>query len=199
MWVVKLGGSLNASPQLPAWLNLLAELGGGRVAVVAGGGGFADVARHLQAQWRTDDVSAHNMAVLAMAQSALLMRAIEPRLVPAASEDAIRAALHAGRSALWMPFEVLREQYDELTSWDVSGDSLALRLARRLNAERLVVVKSCEVDPSLGWRELSARGVLDARFPAWAEDASCAIDVLPIEASAQLRDQLIGTAGVRSG
>ena len=72
MWVVKLGGSLNSDPVLPQWLELLAELGGGRVIVVCGGGAFADEVRRAQAHWHFDDLPAHNMAVLAMAQTAYL-------------------------------------------------------------------------------------------------------------------------------
>ena len=49
MWVVKLGGSLTGDPLLPQWLALLAQLGGGRVTVVCGGGRFADEVRHAQA------------------------------------------------------------------------------------------------------------------------------------------------------
>ena len=43
MWVVKIGGSLNNDPVLTQWLELLAQLGGGRVTLVCGGGGFAAV------------------------------------------------------------------------------------------------------------------------------------------------------------
>ena len=70
MWVVKLGGSLNGDPLLAQWLELLVQLGGGRVTVVCGGGGFADEVRRAQSHWHFDDVPAHNMAVLAMAQTA---------------------------------------------------------------------------------------------------------------------------------
>ena len=72
MWVVKLGGSLNNDPLLPEWLELLAQLGGGRVTLVCGGGGFADEVRRSQDLWKFDDLAAHNMAVLAMAQSGKL-------------------------------------------------------------------------------------------------------------------------------
>jgi aspartokinase-like uncharacterized kinase len=67
MWVVKIGGSLGQDPLLPQWLTLLTQLGAGRVALVAGGGGFADEARRLHNLWHFGDVAAHNMAVLAMA------------------------------------------------------------------------------------------------------------------------------------
>ena len=67
MWVVKIGGSVCADTLLPQWLDLLVKLGGGRVVVVCGGGSFADEVRRVQAHWAFDDLAAHNMAVLAMA------------------------------------------------------------------------------------------------------------------------------------
>lgn len=186
------------NPRLAAWVHTLADLGGGRIALVAGGGGFADVARQVQAQWHIDEVAAHNMAVLAMAQSAMLLRSLEPRLVPVTTEDDIRAVLRGGEVALWMPYSVLREHLDELTTWAVSADSLALRLARRLNAERLVVVKSCPIDPAQGLPELCRAGVLDGRFADWSCTADFAIDVVDESALPDVRRRLIGPE-VRSG
>ena len=196
MWVVKIGGSMTRDPRLPHWLQMLATLGGGRVTVVPGGGAFADAARQAQAHWGVDDVAGHNMAVLAMAQVAQLLHALEPRL-PLVQHDAeIREALHAGRPALWLPLPLLRSEPDEITSWDVTSDSLALWLARRLNAERLVVVKACEVDPALGLADLSARGVLDRRFAPWATEASFPIEVLGATEVDRVRERLVGGAAL---
>lgn len=194
MWIVKLGGSLARSPSLPHWLHMVAEVGGGRVTVVPGGAAFADAVRYAQAQWRFDDLAAHNMAALAMVQTALMLHALEPRLAIARQDSDIRRALHAGRSALWMPFALLRDAPDELTSWDVTSDSLALWLARRLNAERLVVVKSCAVDPTRTLDDLGAAGVLDLRFAHWARDAAFPIEIVQSDAVAHVREELIGSA-----
>jgi 5-(aminomethyl)-3-furanmethanol phosphate kinase len=192
MWVVKLGGSLNANPRLVAWLRALADLGGGRVAIVAGGGGFADVAREVQAQWRIDEVAAHNMAVLAMVQSAYLLRALEPRLVMAMTEDEVRAALRRGQTALWLPYAALRDQLDDTTTWEVTSDSLALQFAKRLHAERLVVVKCCHVDRRLDVAALVREGVLDARFALWTRDADFEIDVVNDELIDEVKQRLLG-------
>lgn len=192
MWVVKLGGSLNAHPQLAAWLEALASLGGGRVALVAGGGGFADVARQVQAQWQIDDLAAHNMAVLAMAQSGLLLQALEPRLAAAASEADIRAALRRGQAVIWMPFSMLRDVADDITNWEVTADSLALHLARRLNAERLLLVKACSVDAAHSLARQSELGIVDKRFARWAQDADCSIDIVSVDALPAVRERLMG-------
>lgn len=192
MWIIKLGGSLTRNSSLPRWLRMVAEFGGGRVTVVPGGAHFADAVRHAQSQWRFDDLVAHNMAALAMAQTALMLHALEPRLTMVRHDADIRRALRAGKPALWLPFALLREAPDELTSWDVTSDSLALWLGRRLNVERLIVVKSCVVDPSHSLSELAAAGVLDGRFADWARDVSFPIEVVHCNDVWRVRNALVG-------
>jgi 5-(aminomethyl)-3-furanmethanol phosphate kinase len=198
MWIVKLGGSLARDPCLTEWLGMLAEVGGGRVAVVPGGAGFADAVRKAQAHWGFNDVAAHNMAALAMAQTALMLHALEPRLVLATQEPEIRQALHGGRVALWFPLTLLRDAPDTLTSWEVTGDSLALWLARRLNAERLIVVKACRVEPGHSLADMVGSGVLDARFAAWARNADFSINVVQHDATERVRQDLLGGSAQRT-
>jgi 5-(aminomethyl)-3-furanmethanol phosphate kinase len=192
MWVVKLGGSLTGDPLLPQWLALLAQLGGGRVTVVCGGGRFADEVRHAQALWQFNDVAAHNMAVLAMAQNAYMAQGLNPQLRLASSQAEIRRVLHAGHTAVWLPTEWLRTQADALANWDVTADSMAVHLARQLNAERLVVVKSCEIDGSATLARLSQEGVLDQRFASIANGAAFPISIVHKSALDSMRALLIG-------
>lgn len=195
MWVVKLGGSLTVDPLLPEWLALLAQLGGGRVTIVCGGGRFADEVRRVQAHWEFDDLSAHNMAVLAMAQTTWLVHGLQPAIELAASEAEIRRVLHGGRVAAWLPFEWLRAQPGADTNWDLTSDSIALELARTLNAERLVLVKSCEIDRSKSLAQLGEAGVLDARFASAARGAAFPIDLVQRGELAAMRALLIGEVG----
>jgi 5-(aminomethyl)-3-furanmethanol phosphate kinase len=190
MWVVKLGGSLNGDPCLPQWLDLLDRFGGGRVALVCGGGGFADEARRLHGLWQLDELPAHNMAVLAMVQTAYLAQGLHPRLKLACNMEELHAALRAGRAALWLPFDCLRTRPDADANWGVTSDSIALDLARRLNAERLVVVKSCSVQADMSLTELSKRGVLDERFAQKASGVSFPIDVVQRDQFERVRGML---------
>jgi aspartokinase-like uncharacterized kinase len=192
MWVVKIGGSLNTDPLLPQWLELLVQLGGGRVTLVCGGGAFADEVRRAQARWQFDDLAAHNMAVLAMAQSAYMAWGLNPKLQLATNEAEIRKVLHGGHTALWLPNEWLRTEPDGDANWDNSADSIALDLARSLNAERMVVVKSCEIDATATLPGLAAAGILDRRFVGLAEGVAFPIDVIPRAELAQMRNLLLG-------
>lgn len=192
MWVVKLGGSLNADPALAQWLDLLDRYGGGRVALVCGGGAFADEARRLHGLWQVEELPAHNMAVLAMVQTAYLVQGINPRLQLACNEMELHAVLRAGRAAVWLPFDRLLGSPHADANWQVTSDSIALELALRLNAERLVVVKSCSVQTGSSLAELSLGGVLDPRFPQLAAGVSFPIDVVQREHIERVRGMLMG-------
>lgn len=198
MWVIKIGGSLAKDPLLVDWLEQLNGLGGGRVVIVPGGAGYADAARLAQSEWHLNDVVAHNMAVLGMGQFAFMLQGLCQELVLAAGEEELERVVHSGRVALWMPLDLLRRTADELTTWDVTSDSLALWLANRLNAERVILVKSCPVpiltpSPSQ-WSELAEDGVVDRRFPAYAANAAYPIHLLERTGLPRLRELLLEEA-----
>jgi len=195
MWVVKIGGSLAKDPLLVDWLEQLSDLGGGRVVIVPGGGGYADGARLAQAEWHLNDVVAHNMAILGMGQFAFMLQGLCPDLVLSADERELERAVHSGRVALWMPLQLLRREADELTTWDVTSDSLALWLANRLNAERVILVKSCAIPVTTPapdeWAVLAADGIVDRRFPTLAPDAPYPIHLLERTELVLLRELLL--------
>lgn len=180
--VVKLGGSLARDPLLPHWVKLFAEHGGGHVVIVPGGGPFADAARDAQAAWPLNDVTAHNMAILGMAQFGYLLQGLCPTLVTARNVAEVEVVLENGKVAVWLPFDLLREAPDELTSWDVTSDSLALWLASQLSAAHVTLVKSCEIPVAQDWDALAAAGIVDRRFPALARAARCTVELATREA-----------------
>ena len=101
--VIKLGGSLALAPALRTWLGTIAAARA-PVVVVAGGGPFADAVRAAQPVIGFGDRAAHRMAILAMAQFAEAMASLDDRLVLAASDGAIAAALERGQPVLWIRF-----------------------------------------------------------------------------------------------
>jgi len=192
MWVVKLGGSLSTDPALPQWLDLLAQLGGGRVTIVGGGGRLADEVRRAQSLWQFDDLAGHNMAVLAMAQTGYQLHALNPTLQLVTRKSDIANVLHKGRAAIWLPFELQRDKPDARTNWGATSDTIALDLARDLNAERLVVVKSCAIDPSHTLAQLGATGVLDEGFAGRARGVAFPIEIMEKSELPRMRSLLLG-------
>lgn len=168
--MIKLGGSLAAAEPLPRLLQSLAVVGAGRCVLVPGGGPFADAVRAAQRRWRFDDSRAHHMALLAMVQYGLLLTGLNPALQAACDPATIRAALAAGRLPVWTGVTTALADPELEACWQITSDSLAVWLARRLDACGVLLVKSAP--PPAGAEALSglaAVGYIDQQCPAQAE------------------------------
>ena len=187
--IIKLGGSLGESGTLAGWLALVAHHGGGRAVVVPGGGGFADAVRTAQAAHRFSDGAAHRMALLAMEACAIMLADLAPVLVPCAEAAEMRAALAAGGVPVWLPSRMALADPGIAESWEVTSDSLAAWLAGRLDAHRLVLVKSAP-PPSGGPADWAAEGYVDQAFPGFTRGASFATLCLGPGDEATLADML---------
>jgi len=192
MWVVKLGGSLANHPDdLKRWLKALAEAGQGRVVVVPGGSFFADWVRAAQKQWGFDDAAAHAMGLRAMEQYGLMLCGLQKSFVTARTETEIRKTLQENQVPVWLPVQTLASE-DLPPSWDVTSDSLAAWLARRLAAERLVLVKSCPLPAGeTDMVELSRKGIVDAAFPGFIHAAAFEVWVANRKDYVRVSSQLI--------
>lgn len=172
MIVVKLGGSLAEAGTIRSWL---AALAGGRIGdcvLVAGGGRFADAVREAQRAHGISDQAAHRMALLAMEQCALMLADIEPALAPCADIGEMERAIGRGGIPVWLPCDMALSTPSIAASWDVTSDSLAAWLARRLGACKLVLVKSLAAPAGpLSPPELARRGLVDAAFPDFVSGA----------------------------
>ncbi len=180
MWVVKLGGGLAFSADLPAWLEVLSQRGGRRRVIVPGGGPFADQVREAQRRRPFPDDAAHRMAVLAMEQYGLMLSALAPELRPAATLDEIRAMQDEGKVPVWMAARMTAGRDDIPGRWEVTSDSLAAWLAAEVGAELLVLIKSTE--PPAGGdggaapvTELQRAGLVDAALPSFIRGRAFAV------------------------
>jgi len=173
--VVKLGGSLAKAHTLKGWLKVVARHGAGRAVLVPGGGVFADTVRAAQRDLEFSDVAAHRMAVLAMEQYALLMADFEPSFRLCATEREMDAALTERHVALWRPYAMVAAAAEVAASWDLTSDSLAAWLARKIGAARLVLVKSARSEGPVDPERLAAHGLVDSAFPAFAIGAGFAL------------------------
>lgn len=160
--VVKLGGSLHASPDLARWIAALKRYPR-PLTIVSGGGPFADAVRGAQPKMGFSDKTAHAMAVLAMEQYALALADIHDLDLAASLEE--MAPLNAARRiALWRPSVMVARAADITPGWDVTSDSLAAWLARLLRAESLLLIKSVDVRADASLAEIATTGVVDPAF-----------------------------------
>lgn len=187
MRIVKLGGSLYGGPHLRRWLDACASAGaGGGLVVVPGGGRFADTVREEQRRYGLDDVAAHRMALLAMDQAGEMMCAMDHRFIPAREPAQLRGIDAAGRSAVWLPSSMTRDDTRIEASWSVTSDSLAAWLARSFDARDLWLIKAAEPAVAADWRQprvrvrgdleaISAQGLVDRSFAIHADGIALAI------------------------
>jgi len=142
MWVVKLGGSLLGSPELPHWLETLIKISDGKVVIVPGGGLFADAVRDAQKLSSVSDAVAHELALIAMDQFGLLLAGMNAGLVTASSELEIAERGWQHRAIVWLPSKMVLADESVPKNWQVTSDSLSAWLANKIGAEQLVLVKS---------------------------------------------------------
>ena len=182
--VVKIGGSLaTASAVLVPLLHEIARAAGNGAAVVVvpGGGPFADAVRAAQQALAFDDLLAHDLALLAMAQYGRVLAALAP-LAPAPGLASVRAAPVPG-ACIWLP----EPRSDALTvprNWRISADSLALWLADQIGAARVLLVKACAAVPPASLAALAEQGIIDRAYPELAAAAPQVATTLIFDGSA---------------
>lgn len=169
MIVLKLGGSLLSKPNLQQWLALVSQQGQGQLVIVPGGGVFADQVRATQKQWQYSDKIAHQMAILAMHQMALLFKGLCADLVLTDKIDSITAALQKNKVPVWLPELAELEALGVAETWDITSDSLAVYLAKQLKAETVFLIKSVNIPGNASLQQLTAAGIVDKACAETAE------------------------------
>jgi len=178
-WVVKLGGSVFNSTELPKWLDVIARAGAGRVILVPGGGPWADEVRIAQKIDGFDDREAHRKALLAMEKYGQVLAGLRSNLALAPSVAGINEVLQQNKIAVWMPYAMVVEEPSIEESWDVTSDSLAAWLTSRLGASGLMLIKSVQIgEPQPGIAELVRLGWVDRAFARFASGMPVPIIVL---------------------
>ena len=179
MWVVKIGGSLLGSPELERWLELFVKYSDGNIVIVPGGGIFANAVREAQKLTKISDACTHKLAVLAMDQFGLLLVSLNPLLATAKTECEIDERTWQHRAIVWLPSHMVLADDSIAQSWDVTSDSLAAWLAKKLDAKQLVLVKSDKPSASqLCLKRLTEEGVVDEAFSEFILNANFGIWML---------------------
>jgi len=176
MKVIKLGGSLMSDVDaLRACLNSIEQNAKEKVVIVPGGGVFADQVRKVQKQWLFDDQIAHEMALLAMQQMALLFKSIKPSFLLA---NHLLSIDNSAPVVVWSPdIEELNASLVD-ANWDVTSDSLAAWLAMQLKADELILVKSIDIPADLTILQMQKQGLLDNAFSKYINHALYKITLL---------------------
>jgi 5-(aminomethyl)-3-furanmethanol phosphate kinase len=200
-WVVKLGGSLGASPALLEWLVEIAQVEAGRILVVPGGGIYADAVREQQRKLQFNDSTAHGMALHAMDQYGLQLAEMgngagARHFIGAYDLNDFVDATVAGLVPVWLPSRWVDPQESIPRTWDMTSDSLALWLAKQVNAAGVLLVKSVEPGQGdLGVAAAIRAGWVDTMFEQYMRGLSCPVWLTSARSSRDLVVILQGECG----
>lgn len=168
MIVVKLGGSLYTTPLLQTWVDALAAINSQTIIIVPGGGPFADQVRKASHDWHLNEISAHQMAVLAMQQYACLIASLNRNIQMIDSIDSL-TNLSANRAYVWLPYQDVMKKCNYSKCWQVTSDSLSSWLAAQLDAKKLCLIKSAQID-HLTQEQLIKSDIVDDYFHVASEE-----------------------------
>lgn len=146
-----------------------------RVVIVPGGGMFADQVRIAQQQWLFNDEIAHEMAILAMQQMALLLYSLKPRFLLANQLSSID---NSAPVVIWSPDINLLNLSMVEASWEVTSDSLAAWLAMQIKADELILIKSAEIPLGITFQQMQKQGIVDKAFVKYIKNAPYKITLL---------------------
>jgi aspartokinase-like uncharacterized kinase len=140
--VIKVGGSLAEKPAalktLGSKLSEIAEKHS--IAVVPGGGKFADVVREFDQQYALSADAAHMMAILGMDQFGLLLSQVIPKSCTTYSLSDAKRFSAVKAVPIFLPSRLIFRENPLESSWDVTSDSITAYVASQLNADKLILV-----------------------------------------------------------
>jgi aspartokinase-like uncharacterized kinase len=166
--VVKLGGSLldfdGLVPRLRAWLAAQTPLAN---VMLVGGGSLADAIRGAFARHPLGEEAAHWLCIRLLGVTGELVAGLLPEAVLVKRFDELLGERATTRLAVFEPEQFLRDEaVDPLPhSWDVTSDSIAARVAARLDAAELVLLKSGRPAGRATLQDAADAGYVDRYFP----------------------------------
>lgn len=170
--VVKVGGSLLLRPDLVAdidgWLDRQTDA---RNFFVVGGGAMIDAVRELDRLHGFDPSSTHWRCVELLRATFEMVSELFPRWdrIESLTEDGLAGPYPSSAVVLPSCFYHRQSNNHPLGAvipedWRTTTDTIAAILAHQINADELVLLKSCPVQPEASPTDLAKMEIVDAAF-----------------------------------
>jgi aspartokinase-like uncharacterized kinase len=172
--VVKVGGSLYDLPDLATRLRVWSHQHmHANTLLIPGGGRLADAIRDLDRLHHLGEEASHWLALAALSVNARFLARLlpGPRVLPRLPEDR-----DGSGPFILDPLPFFEHDEDQPGAlphlWQVTSDSLAVRVAIRASARELVLLKSISWQGTDDWAKAAWNGVVDPFFERAMEAAA---------------------------
>ena len=189
--VLKIGGSMllqdNFATALNRWLDVQPA---NPTIVIVGGGNLINAVRELERVQPVDQQQVHWTCVdLLTATARFASQWFDWPLIETQAEwkNGLKEGFCDDRPVVITPstFYNAKTPLTDITlpiGWETTSDSIAALLAHQVQAEELVLLKSCPIPPAQTHQQLAGAGIVDASFPGIANRlATVRIEHLPRE------------------
>lgn len=173
--IVKVGGSLLVRDDLPEALRgWIASQSAAETLVIVGGGELIDAIRRLDQIHHHDPAEIHWLCVDLLESTFQLFASWFPWKRVKTRELLLRSIQHGfsiESPTLVSVGTFYNREYapiDVPLNWHTTTDTLAALLALETNADEVVLLKSCVVDPKTSTGQLAEQGIIDEALPAIA-------------------------------
>ena len=160
--IAKVGGSLYDMPDLRERLSFFLAGEQSPILLIPGGGPTADVVRQFDQTHHLQEETAHWLALRSLSLNARFLG--ELLQLPVSAGE----ARFLNRSVLdpFLSMVADENRPDHLPHlWEVTSDSIALRIAHLVRARELVLLKSIAREGQGSWHDAVRAGLVDAFFP----------------------------------
>ncbi|KON33610.1 MAG: hypothetical protein AC479_03810 [miscellaneous Crenarchaeota group-6 archaeon AD8-1] len=144
--LIKIGGSLIRTPKsLRSLCKKIAEIRKeSKICLVPGGSIFADAVREVDREYKLNNKSSHNMAILAMDQYGFILQDLIPNSIIFDQPEDYKKVLNKQKIPIFLPAQYFLKNDPLENSWNITSDSIAIHIAKQLKINQ--VIKVTDVD-----------------------------------------------------